>query len=291
MNLGRVGVWLGSLALLPATEERAAVQELERLGYGAVWVGESHVNREALSHAALLLEWTERITIATGITSIWARDAVAAANGAASLAEAHPGRFVLGLGVSHAPAVAQRGHEYTRPLTAMRRYLDAMDAATYLAASPPVPPGRVLAALHPGMLRLAAERTDGAHPYLVSPAHTAEARRILGRGPILAPEQGFTLAKHASDARASARAHLRIYLGATNYQRSWSAIGLGPDDWQSGGSDRLVDELVCWGDEAVIARRVDAHFAAGADHVAVQALGSNPLDELRRATQVLLSRG
>lgn len=289
MNLGRVGVWLGSLGLLAAGQERAAVQELERLGFGTLWIGESHANREAFSHAALLLEWTQQLTVATGIASIWARDAVAAANGAAALAEAHPGRFVLGLGVSHAPSVARRGHRYVRPLSAMRGYLDAMDAAEYRAPPPPRRAPVVLAALAPPMLALAAERADGAHPYLVTPEHTRAARVIIGEGRVLAPEQGFILRDDPSEARAVAREHLRIYLGAANYQRSWRLLGLTEEDWRDEGSDRLVDALVAWGDEHAVIERLRAHFDGGADHVAVQALGSQPLEQLRRIGCALAS--
>jgi probable F420-dependent oxidoreductase len=286
MNLGRVGVWMGDLALQPAAQERAAARELESLGYGTLWIGESHSNKEAFAHAAMLLGWTERITVATGITSIWVRDATAAANGAAALSEAYPGRFVLGLGVSHRPRVEGRGHAYERPLTAMREYLDAMDAAEYGAAPPPEPTPRVLGALHPKMLALAGERTAGAHPYLVTPKHSATAREILGEGPVLAPEQGFVLATDVDEGRTHARAFLRTYLGADNYQRSWRALGFAEEDWTNGGSDRLVDALIAIGDAETVVARVEAHIAAGADHVALQALGPKPLDDLRELSHL-----
>src|ERR1700726_454487 len=188
-RIGRVGVWLGSIGLAPAAEERAAIARIEQLGYGAAWFGEGPTNREALSHAALLLEASEQLVIATGIANIWARDAAAAINGANTLNEACDDRFLLGLGVSHAPIVSARGHEYAKPLTAMRRYLDAIDEHTYDAPPPKHPSPMVLAALRPRMLELARERTSGAHPYFVPPAHTAEARAILGPVPLLAPEQ------------------------------------------------------------------------------------------------------
>jgi probable F420-dependent oxidoreductase len=291
MNLGRIGVWLGSLGLLPAAEEREAARELESLGYGTLWFGESQLNKEAFAHAAMLLGWTERVTVATGITSIWVRDSFAAANGAAALGEAYPGRFVLGLGVSHAPSVTGRGHTYERPFTAMREYLDAMDATHYIAAPPLEPTLRVIGALHPKMLALAAERTQGAHPYLVTPEHTASARAILGDNAVLAPEQGFVLTSDADEARAVARAFLSIYLGADNYQRSWRALDFAEEDWSNGGSDRLVDALIAWGDADAVAARVEEHLAAGADHVAVQALGPKPLDELRELSHSLRNHG
>lgn len=286
-ELGRVGVWLGRLSLAPAVAERAAVQEIESLGYGALWFGESHANREIFAHSATLLGWTERIVVATGIASIWARDASAMANGASALAEAFPGRFVLTLGVSHAAIVSRRGHAYERPLAAMREYLDAMDGVHYSAPPPPEPAPRLIAALAPRMLRLAAQRSDGAHPYLVTPEHTAEAREILGPSRLLAPEQGIVLAEDAETGRRLAREHLSIYLPMENYTRTWLRLGFDEADLEGGGSDRLVDGLVAWGDEDAIAERVQAHLDAGADHVSVQAVGPDPLAQLRRLAPVL----
>lgn len=283
--LGRVGVWLGTLALLPAADERRAVQELERLGYGTAWYSESHLTHEALTHGAVLLCGTEQIGVATGIASIWVRDATATARAAALLDEAFAGRFLLGLGVSHAPLVARRGHAYDRPLSAMRSYLDELDAAT----ASRIRVRRVIGALGPKMLELARDRADGAHPYLVTPAHTARARELLGDGPLLAPEQGFVLEPNARRARAAAREHLRVYLSLDNYRRSWRVLGFTDADFEEGGSDRLVDGLVAWGDEDAIAARVQAHFKAGADHVAVQALGPEPLEQLRRLGPLLLT--
>ena len=287
MELGKVGVWLGALALSPAAEERAAVQELEALGYGAVWFGENHANREIFAHAATLLGWTERIVVATGIASIWARDASASVNGAAALAEACPGRFVLTLGVSHAPIVKRRGHDYGRPLTAMREYLDAMEGVRYAAPAPPEPAPRLLAALAPKMLRLAGERTDGAHPYLVTPEHTAWARGLLGTGRLLAPEQGVVLTRDAEEGRRLTREHLATYLSLPNYTSAWRRLGFEERDLKGGGSDRLVDALVAWGDEDAIVARVRAQLDAGADHVSVQALGPDPLGQLRRLAPAL----
>jgi probable F420-dependent oxidoreductase len=289
MELGRVGVWLGTLSLAPAAEERAAVQEIERLGYGAVWIGENHANREIFAHSATLLGWTERIVVATGVASIWARDASAAANGAAALAEFFPGRFVLCLGVSHAPIVKRRGQTYGKPLTAMREYLDAMDTVRYMAPPPPEPAPRLIAALAPKMLQLAGERTDGVHPYLVTPEHTAQAREIVGPGKLVAPEQGVLLADDAGTGRRLAREHhLSIYLPMENYSNAWRRLGFGDDDLADGGSDRLVDALVVWGDEAAVRARVDEHVAAGADHVALQALGDDSLGQLLRLAPALL---
>jgi probable F420-dependent oxidoreductase len=192
-RLGRVGAWLTLLGLQPAADERAAAAEIERLGYGALWFGETPVNKEAFAHAAILLAATDRITVATGIAGIYARDASAANSAAHALAEAFSGRFVLGLGVSHAPAVALRGHRYGRPVAAMREYLEGLEAADYRGPAPAEEPPVVLAALRRRMLELARDRTAGAHPYLVTPEHTARARSVLGAGPVLAPEQGVVL--------------------------------------------------------------------------------------------------
>jgi probable F420-dependent oxidoreductase len=290
-RLGPVGVWLTLLGLRPAAEERAAAAEVERLGYPALWFGETPVNKEAFVHAGILLPAMERIAIATGIASIYARDAAAANAAGNALAEAHDGRFVLGLGVSHAPAVAQRGHDYGKPLTEMRRYLDALDAADYRAPAAAHPAPVVIAALRRRMLELARDRTHGAHPYLVTPAHTARAREILGAGPVLAPEQGVVLETHPGRARAVAREHLTAYVRLPNYTNSWREDGFGDDDFADGGSDRLVDALIAWGDADAIAERVAAHHAAGADHVCIQPVVRDvdrALAELRELAPALL---
>src|SRR5581483_2450940 len=194
-----------------------------------------------------------------------------ATNAAANaLEEAHPGRFVLGIGVSHAPAVAQRGHTYAKPVTAMREYLDALDETRYLAPAPDPAPPIVLAALRRRMLELGRDRAHGVHPYLVTPAHTARARAVLGPGPVLAPEQGVVLETDPATARAIARDHLTNYLKLPNYTNSWREDGLGDEDFADGGSDRLVDTLIAWGDADAIAARVLAHHTAGADHVCIQ---------------------
>jgi probable F420-dependent oxidoreductase len=275
VDLGRVGIWTFQLELQPAARAQEAAAEIEALGYGALWIPEA-LGREALTHAALLLAGTRRLPIATGIANIWARDAMAMAAAEKTLAEAHPGRFVLGLGVSHAPMVGMRGHTYARPLTAMRAYLDAMDRAPFLAAPPAVPATRVLGALAPKMLALAGERTAGAHPYFVPPEHTRRARDILGPGPLLAPEQAVVLETDAARARAIARAHMAIYLGLPNYVNNLRRLGFGDDDVGAGGSDRLVDAIVAWGDVDAVVARVREHHQAGADHVCIQVLDPDP---------------
>jgi probable F420-dependent oxidoreductase len=268
--LGELGVWWALLGSQDAATERDAAREIERLGYGTLWFGESARNKDALAHAAVLLEATERMNVASGIASIYVRDPAASKSGAYFLADASGGRFVLGLGVSHEPAVTSRGHDYGKPVSTMRAYLDAMDAAPYQPPAPPEPPPVVLAALRPRMLRLAAERTAGAHPYLTTPKHTARAREILGQGPLLAPEQGFVIEPEPEQARAIAREHLRYYLVLPNYVNAWREDGYEDADFADGGSDRLVDALVAWGDADAIRARILEHHDAGADHVCIQ---------------------
>ncbi|HEX6213020.1 MAG TPA: TIGR03620 family F420-dependent LLM class oxidoreductase [Methylomirabilota bacterium] len=289
-QLGRVGVW-GALATASAAQERPAAAELERFGYTALWFGEGPATKEAFVHAATLLAATERIVVATGIANIYARDATAMNNAGLLLAEAYPGRFVLGLGVSHLPLVQARGHDYRRPLTARREYLDAMDRVKYAPPPPPQPLPRVLAALRRRMLELARDRTEGAHPYLVTPEHTARARAVLGAAPILAPEQAVIVEPDASRARAAGRRHLALYLTLPNYVNNFRAMGFGDADLSNGGSDRLVDALVAWGDVDAVVERVRQHHAAGADHVAIQAIATEPgraLDDLRVLAPALL---
>jgi probable F420-dependent oxidoreductase len=278
MELSRIGVWLGPLSLRSAAETREFAPELEELGYGAIWFGEGVGTKECFTQASTLLGWTRRAVVASGILNIYARDPMAAANGARALADAYPGRFMLGIGVSHAPSVAERGHDYARPLATMRGYLDAMEAAAYRPAAPAEPAPIVLAALGPKMLELSAERTRGAHPYFTPTEHTAMAREVMGEGPLLAPEQAFVLETDPASARASAREHMGYYLALDNYRRN--LVG--------GGSDRLVDAIVAWGGVDAVRDRVQAHLDAGADHVCVQAIGENPLDELRRLAPALI---
>ncbi len=276
MDIGRVGIWTFALELQPAAKAQEAAAEIESLGYGALWIPEA-MGREALTHSALLLAGTRRITVATGIANVWGRDAMSMAAGQKTLDEAFSGRFLLGLGVSHAPLVeGMRGHRYEKPLSFMRRYLDAMDAAPFMAVPPTAPPRRVIGALHPRMLALAAERTAGAHPYFVPPEHTARARETMGAGPLLAPEQALVLETDPGAARAIARAHMAIYLGLPNSARNLLSLGFAEDDLANGGSDRLVDAIVAWGDVGALRARVRAHHDAGADHVCVQVLPADP---------------
>lgn len=258
-SVGRYGVWsvpLRSEGPEGATERAEAAAELERLGYGALWLG----GNSSARNAAPLIEATERIVVGTSIQSIWEHEASEAAAGFAELEVSHPGRFVLGLGVSHAPLA----EGYRRPYSTMVGYLDELDRAGMRSGH------RVLAALGPKMLDLSRDRAAGAIPYLVTPEHTAQARERLGEGPLLAPEFKVVLDSDPSRARATARAYLAMYLKLPNYTRNFLNLGFTDDDVTGGGSDRLIDAVFAWGDEATIRARIDAFHAAGADHVALQ---------------------
>jgi probable F420-dependent oxidoreductase len=291
-QVGRIGVWTSVFGSQSAGFAREAAAEIERLGYGALWVGETPSNKEALVHAGILLGATRQMVIATGIANIWVRDATAAANGANALAEAYDGRFLLGLGVSHAPLVSARGHDYRKPLAAIRDYLDAMDSSRYDGPLPLRAP-RVLAALRTGMLELAARRTEGAHPYFTTPEHTVRARKILGPEPLLAPEQAVVLESDPVRARERARKYTSRYLTLPNYVNNLRDLGWAEQDLNGGGSDALVDAIVPWGDPASVAERIRAHHGAGADHVCVQPLVDHPDDLLTqlRVLAPLLLRG
>jgi len=268
-RLGRIGIWSGTFWAQREEAARAA-RELERLGYDALWVPNGP---GIFDRARDLLAATSRIVVATGIASIWMYPAAEAAAAHHALTQDFPGRFLLGLGVSHAHLV-NRDHagRYNRPVERMLAYLDALDAAPT-----PVPPEeRILAALGPRMLAIARDRSAGAHPYLVTVEHTRAARNELGPGAVLAPEQAVVLETDPVRAREIARAHLARYLHAPNYTNNWQRLGFTADDLAGGGSDRLVDALVAWGDLDAIRRRVAAHLRAGADHVCLQALTAPP---------------
>jgi probable F420-dependent oxidoreductase len=276
--IGRVGVWSFSLERHPIAQEQEIVAQIEALGYPALWIPEGLGSKDALSHAALLLPAGKDIVVATGIASIWARDPVAMANGARMLAEAFPNRFLLGIGVSHRTSVERRGaSKYASPYTRMSRYLEAMDAARYPVRDTTAPPPVVLAALGPKMLGLAAERTAGAHPYFVPVEHTVRARKTLGDKPILAPEQAVVLERDPEKARTIARGHMQHYLKLENYANNLLRLGFSEEDLAEGGSDRLVDAIVGWGDVEAIHKRVVEHLDAGADHVSVQVLTEDPV--------------
>ena len=271
MEIGRLGVW-SWLDSLPGPEVATFADRIEAWGYSALWVPEA-VGRDPFALLSHLAANTRDLILATGIANIYARDPMAMRAVHHTLAELSGGRHLLGLGVSHAPMVTGvRGHDYGKPVTTMRHYLDSMEKVPFSGPAPEQAPPIVLAALRPKMLALAAERTRGAHPYFVPPEHTARAREILGRGPWLCPEQKVLLQTDASEARRVARQHMQIYLGLPNYRNNLAWLGFGDEDLDAGGSDRLVDAIVAWGDEQVLARRIQDHFDAGADHVCIQPL-------------------
>jgi len=289
-DMGRVGAWVWDLVTAPAPHIRAAVRAIEDMGYGAVWFPESR-GREAIALSAILLAETSTIKVAPGIANIWARDASAAAGAAMALGEAWPGRFTLGLGVSHAPSVEARGHEYSKPLARMEEYLDAMESAVSVGPQPDDPVPVVLAALGPKMLRLAADRTTGAHPYFVPVSHTAFAREIIGPDAFLAPEQAVVLDTDPERARATARGHMEHYLLSDNYRRNLLRLGWTESDVDGGGSDALVDAVVSWGSAEEVAETITAHHGAGADHVSIQVISQSegiPLAELEELASQLL---
>jgi probable F420-dependent oxidoreductase len=280
MNLKKIGVW-AAIDGLSAADSAQLAQRIEGWGYGALWIPEA-AGREVLSSAAWLLARTGRLVVASGIANIYARDALAAASAQKGLNEQSGDRFLLGLGVSHAPLVKNlRQHDYGKPVATMRAYLQAMAAAPYWSVPPLAPPMTVLAALGPKMLELSAELADGAHPYNVPPEHTREARAILGKGKLLCVEQGVMLETDASQARAIARKFLNRYLGLPNYVNNWKRLGFTDADFAGGGSNRLIYAVLVWGDEKAIRTRLDEHWQAGADHVCVQAIGATHVPDER----------
>ncbi len=272
MKMNKLGVW-AALDGMPATNAAAFAQRVEAWGYAALWIPEA-VGREVFSASAWLLANTRALIVASGIANIYARDPVAAAAAQKGLNEQSGGRFLLGLGVSHIPLVeGLRKLTYGKPLATMRNYLRGMAEADYRAVPPPSKPETVLAALGPKMLALSAELADGAHPYNVTPEHTRRARAILGKDKRLCVEQAAILTTNPAEARATARGFLALYMGLPNYLENWKRLGFTDADFAGGGSDRLIDAVIAWGDEKAIRARIEAHWQAGADHVCVQAIG------------------
>jgi len=269
-RLGPIGCWNFALQRLSAAEEAAAARAIEDLGYPVIWMPESLGSKDVLAHSAILLGGTQRVAIAPGIANIHARDPMSMANGARALGEAYPDRFVLGLGVSHERSIEIRGGDYGKPVSKMAAYLDAMAAAQYAGPLPETPVPLVLAALGPRMLELAAQRTDGAHPYFVPLEHTPFARRHLGPQPCLTTEVTAVLTTDRAAGRAIARAFARHYLVLPNYANNLRRLGWSDDDIAADGSDRLLEAVVAIGDVDHIARRVRDHLDAGADHVCIQ---------------------
>lgn len=269
-RMGRAGVWSFALQRLAAGDEGDAARLYEGLGFPSLWIPESLGSKDVFAHSAILLGATERVVLGTGIANIYARDPMAMSNGAKALGEAFPGRFVLGIGVSHAPSVATRGSAYGKPIETMTAYLDAMAAAQYAAPEPEPPVPLVLAALGPRMLELAAARADGAHPYFVPVEHTLVARRHLGPEPFLGVEQTAVLATDRAAGSRIAHAFAKNYLALPNYANNLRRLGWSDEDVAGEGSEALVDAVIAIGDVDAIVRRVGAHLEAGADHVCLQ---------------------
>jgi probable F420-dependent oxidoreductase len=299
-DLGPIGIWAPSSTFTRdggdgrRVDDGEAAAELDELGYGTVWLGSSD---PSLRMHETLLRASSRLVVASGIVNTWQAPPEDVAGAYHRVDAVAPGRFVLGLGPSHGPLVEALGKAYRKPLAQVTAFVDALDA---LPAGATVPADRrILAALGPRALALAAARFAGAHPYLVFPEQTADARAALGDGPLLAPEQKVVLDTDPSSARATARAHLTYYLRLPNYTNNFRRAGFTDADLNAGGSDRLIDALYAWGDEEAAARRVAEHRAAGADHVAVQVVQAGgevggpapgpPRDEWRRLAPALLA--
>ena len=275
IDLGKVGLRTGILDGLPSSAANELCAEAAELGFKTIWIPEA-VGRDPFVTAMRVLENTTEVTIATGIANIYARDAMTMANAQRSIEEAHPGRFLLGLGVSHVHLVEWiRKHDYSKPLTYMREYLEMMHKARFMAVGPSELPEIVLAALGPKMLELAASQTAGAHPYFVPPEHTQIAREVMGSEALLYPEQMVVLEEDPGTARAIARQHMKTYSALPNYANNLMRLGYDADDIEN-MADVVVDAVVAWGSIEAIKKRVQDHFDAGADHVCVQVLTEEP---------------
>ena len=259
INLGRVGLWTADLDLQPMVKAQEAIAQAEEMGFGTVWVPEA-VLREPFASTSLLLSATKKMILATGIASIHARTAQTMQAGWKTVTEAFPDRFVLGMGVSHAPMVngIHKGN-YDKPYSTMVEYLDAMDAGIFFSPAPSTPPQRVLAALGPKMLKLAAERCAGAHPYFIPVEHTPMARGVMGADALLAPEQAVVFETDPTKAREIARQHMKTYTRLPNYVNSLVRLGFTADE-VTNQEDRVVDAIVAWGTTEQITSRIKAHL-------------------------------
>jgi probable F420-dependent oxidoreductase len=276
METRGVGLWDVTTWFTERTTEELA--ELEELGVSTLWLG--HSPASDLEAAEALLSRSTRLGVATGIVNVWLGEPRTAAASWARVTAAYPDRFLLGIGAGHRAAIGER---YVRPYEKLVSYLDVLDEGG-------VPPeDRVLAALGPRVLRLAAERTAGAHPYLTTPEHTAHAREVIGDGKLLVPEHKVVLGTDPRAARALGRRRLELYLRLPNYTNNWLRLGFTEDDFADGGSDRLVDAMVAWGDEDRIRARIEEHRSAGADQVAIQVLNEDKMATLRRLVPALRS--
>ena len=272
MDIGKLAAWV-LINEFAAPEAAALARRLEGLGYGTLWIPEAF-GRDPMVAASWLLANTTTLAVATGIANTYARYALAMVGAQYGLNEQSGGRFLLGIGISHAMLVeGMRGHRYRPPLAEMQAYLGAMAAVQYSGVQPPAKPPTVIAALGPKMLEVARDMADGAHPYNVTPGHTARAREILGPGKLLLVEQKCVLESDPAKARAIGRRAIGHSINLPNYRNSFLRMGFSAGDLENGGSDRLIDGLIAWGDEAAIRRRIQEHRDAGADQVCIQVLG------------------
>jgi probable F420-dependent oxidoreductase len=273
MDLGRIGVWSGTLRNSERNAVTEAAVELEELGYTTIWFpGGAHEG--IADHIKAVLGATKQAKVATGISNIWTHPAPEVAREHRDITKEFPGRFLLGLGISHQNVVERSGLKYEKPMAKLISYLDELDAQPT-----PVPvEERILASLGPRSLRLARDRASGTHPYFVPVEHTRIAREAVGPGKLVAPEQMVVLESDAARAREIARPQIDRYLHAPNYVTNLQRLGFTEDDVANGGSDRLVDAIVAWGEPDKIMRRIEEHHAAGADHVCIQVLSTSPGD-------------
>jgi probable F420-dependent oxidoreductase len=272
MDLQKLGVF-GFIDSMSGPEIKAFARKVERLGYSTLWFPEAF-GRDPFALAAHILTVTERLTVGTGIANVWKREAVTTIGAARTLAELFPDRFILGLGISHKPMVTQLGITYAKPVSFMREYLAKIRSAPYTAPRPKSDPPLVVAALLPKMLELAAAETDGTFPVYITPERTARMRLAMGPNKWICVQQVAMLETDADKARRAARALVGFYLGLPNYLQSLSSIGFDESDFAEGGSDRLIDAMIAWGDEKTLRERIAAHYRAGATHVCVTLLPS-----------------
>lgn len=271
MNLGTLGVdaLMDSMA---GAELAQFARKIEKLGYSTLWFPEAF-GRDPFALAAHLLTVTDKLIVGTAIANVWKREPVAMLSGARTLAEMFPGRFVLGIGISHGPMMTRVGINYAKPLSFMRDYLARLKEAPYGAAKPSTEAPIVVAALLPKMIQLVAAEADGTLPTFVTPERTAQIRAEIGPDKLICVQQVSVLEKDPSKARAAIRGLIGFYLGLPNYLQSFRLMGFGDSDFAGGGSDRIVDAIVAWGDEQAIRDRVAAQYKAGATHVCITPVG------------------
>jgi probable F420-dependent oxidoreductase len=268
-RLGRVGTWMPPPERI-GVDPAATAAAIERAGFTSVWVGGGNPDQAAFDRLRAQLAASERLIVATGIANVWAWEPAGLRTAAEALTADFPGRFILGVGVSHAPAVEALGHAYQRPLAKMEKFLDELDHPAFHGSDRELPP-IVIAALGPKMLELARDQALGSHPYFTTPEHTRFARDVLGPAPLLVPELAFTLARDPAEGAATARAYAGRYLKLPNYTRNLERFGFGPTDFEGAGSDRLISQIIPNG-SVPLRERIQSHLDAGADHVVIQPL-------------------